>query len=60
MVNDALRMALEVVEKLLSYPTVERREALEDYHQRLAEMLRVTELLKQVILWMWSMNCEKR
>lgn len=42
-VNDGLRMTLEVVEKLLSYPTIERREALEDYHQRLAEMLRTNE-----------------
>ncbi len=42
-VNDGLRMTLEVVEKLLSYPTIERREALEGYHQRLAEMLRTTE-----------------
>jgi MFS superfamily sulfate permease-like transporter len=42
-VNDGLKMTLEVVEKLLSQPTGERREALEVYHQKLVEVLHATE-----------------
>jgi len=42
-VKDGLKMILEVVKKLLSLPTSERREALEGYHQKLAEILRAAE-----------------
>ncbi len=42
-VKDGLKMILEVVKKLLSLPTSERREALEGYHQKLTEILRATE-----------------
>jgi MFS superfamily sulfate permease-like transporter len=42
-VRDGLKMTLEVVEKLLAHPTGERREVLEDYHQKLTEALRATE-----------------
>jgi len=41
--NDGLKMTLEVIEELLSQSTGERREVLEGYHQKLTEVLRATE-----------------
>jgi hypothetical protein len=43
MVNDGLKMILEMIEKLLSQPAIERREVLESYHHKLAEILHATE-----------------
>ena len=42
-VKDGLKSTLEVVEKLLSHQTGERREVLEAYHQKLTEALRAIE-----------------
>ncbi|NJD60726.1 MAG: sodium-independent anion transporter [Anaerolineales bacterium] len=43
-VRDGLKMTQDVIEKLLTNPTEERREVLENYHQKLAEMLKATKL----------------
>jgi hypothetical protein len=42
-VRDGLNMTLEIIDNLPSNPYNERRETLESYHQKLAEVLYATE-----------------
>jgi high affinity sulfate transporter 1 len=43
LVNDGLKLTIEVVDLLLSRSTGEQRQALESYRQKLAEILRATD-----------------
>jgi len=43
LINEGLKLTIEVIELFLSQSTGEQRLVLEDYHRKLAELLQATE-----------------
>jgi hypothetical protein len=43
LINDGLKLTIEVIELFLSQSTGEQRQILEEYHKKLIEILQATE-----------------